>query len=158
MDIPSLQSWRADCGSGTPIFWSPSFLVERGCDGLQVGRVGPVISLYSPSRADRRPKWDCVFSNITPFENGERLMIKVEQQKQMAAENAVSKLNVFFLAWGDCFFFIYLWENFQGCFVLYARCNGDICYHFICIFSALSVGRFFLISWDFLFLIFVFTF
>lgn len=72
-----------------------------------MGRVGPVISLYSPSRADRRPKWDCVFSNITLFGNGERVMIKVEQQKQMAAENTVSKLNVFFLGLGDCFLFIF---------------------------------------------------
>lgn len=36
----------ADCDSGTPIFWSLSFLGERGCDVLQVGSVGPIISLY----------------------------------------------------------------------------------------------------------------
>ncbi len=59
--LPIVTVRRADCDSRTPIFWSPSFLAARGCDVLQVGSVGPVISLYPPSSDDRRPKWDCVF-------------------------------------------------------------------------------------------------
>lgn len=44
--LPIVTVCWADCDSGTPIFWSPSFLGERRCNVLQVGSVGPVISLY----------------------------------------------------------------------------------------------------------------
>lgn len=44
--LPIVTVRWADCDSGTPIFWSLSFLGERGCDVLQVGSVGPIISLY----------------------------------------------------------------------------------------------------------------
>lgn len=58
--LPIVTDQWADCDSGTPIFWSLSFLAERGCDLPQEGTVSSV-SLYSSSSNDRRPNWDCVF-------------------------------------------------------------------------------------------------
>lgn len=102
--LPIVTVRWADCDSGTPIFWSLSFLGERGCDVLQVGRVGTVISLHSPSVNDWRPKWDCVFLMSQRFENRERVMIKVERQskwqRSLFREHSVKvKLFSFFFFW-----------------------------------------------------------
>lgn len=81
--LPIVAVRWTDCDSGTPIFWSVSFwCVGGGGDLLQGASVCPIISLYPPLSDDGRPKWDCVFPNVTVLENGERVTIKVEWQRK----------------------------------------------------------------------------
>lgn len=49
---------------------------------LQEASVCPVISLYAPLSDDGGPKWDCVFSNVTVLENGERVTIREELKRK----------------------------------------------------------------------------
>lgn len=59
--LPIVAVRWTDCDSGTPIFWSVSFLVGGGGDLLQEAGVCPAISSCPPPSDDGRPKWDRVF-------------------------------------------------------------------------------------------------
>lgn len=83
--LPIVAVRWTDCDSGTPIFWSVSFLVGRGGGGgdlLQEAGACPVISSCPPPSGDGRPKWDRVFPNVTVLENGERVTVKVERRRK----------------------------------------------------------------------------
>ena len=99
MDFPSSPSDGADCASVTPILWSLSFLGERGCDVLQVGIVGPAISLY-PLPAMMGDQTDCVFQMSQRLKTGSESWSKWSGRANGSSqffwkqvENTMSKLN-----------------------------------------------------------------
>ena len=138
---PIVTVRQADCDSRTPIFSSPSFLGETGCDVLQVVSVGPVISPY-PLPAMIGDQCGIVFFKChTVWKWGEASHDQSGTTEQMVAftfleivwEHSV-KVKWFsfsFLFLGVYFF--HLW----GSFVLCAWC---FCYH--CVFViVVSLGK-----------------
>lgn len=139
--LPIVMVRRADCDSRTPIFRSPSFLGERWCDVLQVGSVGPVISLYPlPAmigdqsgivffKCHRRLKMGSEsWSKWNGRANGSAHFLEPSWEHSVRVKRFSF---IFFAAW-CLFFFFSISQKLRGAFVLYVWCICDCCYH--CVF------------------------
>lgn len=139
MDFPSPRSDGQIVTVGRLFFGHRHFL-GRGCDVLQVGSVGPVISLYPLSSDDRRPKWDCVFQMSQRLKMGSESWSKWNSRANGSAhflepswEHSVKvkRFLSFFGAWCLVFFIL---QKLQGAFVLCAWCFCDFCFHCVFVF------------------------
>lgn len=122
----------ADCDSRTSIYGCRHFV--EGEDVMSCRWAAPALLFppRPPPSHDGRPKWDCVFQMSQRFENGERVMIKVErwskwQHSVFRSDSAVSNWNGFsqyfwwwcWWWWGGFvllfpFYFFYLERNTGG--------------------------------------------
>lgn len=72
----------ADCDSRTSIYGCRHFVEGEDVMSCRWGAPALLFPPRPPPSHDGRPKWDCVFQMSQRFENGERVMIKVERRRK----------------------------------------------------------------------------
>lgn len=72
----------ADCDSRTSIYGCRHFVEGEDVMSCRWGAPALLFPPRPPPSHDGRPKWDCVFQMSQRFENGERVMIKVERRSK----------------------------------------------------------------------------
>lgn len=127
----------ADCDSRTSIYGCRHFVEGEDVMSCRWGAPALLFPPRPPPSHDGRPKWDCVFQMSQRFENGERVMIKVERRSKwqhsvFRSDSAVSNWNgfsqYFWWGWGGalcCYFpfiFFLSWKKHQGSFVRWVWC------------------------------------
>lgn len=81
------------------------------------------------------------FSNVTAFENGERVVIKVEWwRSRFKSDSIMPNSNDFLSFWGgfvSVFFFFSSYKKHQGAFVLLARWFCCFCYYCVLVLAGI---------------------